>query len=337
MSVDVNWMVNETYRLIALLHERACETALIEITAMGGKYPMKRYLTSPVIAAQHAVEMNLQGMSAFVNVNPRSAFSGFERDVPYVSALFLDLQPEKTSIEEVAKRLTIGNIPPTVTGVSGHGVHMYLLLSQPADPSKAKIIWERLCKYTGSDPVFSINRIARLPGCVNWKVPPAWGYITEFQPERRYTIEQIDFALDRLGAGPARTPKEGIAVPVNPTQSWIEIRTQLSEGVRDIIDTGEKNAFSAQQITRSEADWVVVCALVRAGATDDTIIWVYETQPVGILKYREAGPHYLRKTIEAARRANVEAVEPTGRGRVYDAPRRHNGSSGDNYRRRLRW
>lgn len=336
MSVDVAWMVNETHRLIALLHERACETALIEITAMGGKYPLKRYLTNPVIAAQHAVEMNLQGMSAFVNVNPRNAFSGFERDVPYVSALFLDLQPERTSIEEVNKRLAIGRIPPTVTGVSGHGVHMYLLV-EPADPTKAKSVWERLCKYTASDPVFNSNRIARLPGCVNWKAPPAWGYITDFCPERRYTIEQIDFALDRLGAGPARTPKEGIPVPVDAPQSWIELRTRLSEGVRDIVDTGEKNAFSAQQITRSEADWVVVCALVRAGATDEMVFWIYETQPVGILKYRDAGPHYLRKTIEAARRANVEPIEPTGRGRVYDAPRRHNGSAGDQFRRRTRW
>jgi len=329
MSVDADRMARHAYALIALLHERASETALIEITAMGSRRPMKRYLTDPWIASKHAVEMNLQGMSAFVNVNPRSAFSGFERDVPYVTALFLDLQPERTSIEEVNKRLTIGRIPPTVTCSSGHGAHMYHLLAKPADPTRAKLVWERLCKYTGSDPVFSINRIGRLPGCVNWKAPPAWGYITEFCPDRRYDIDEIDFALDRLGAGPARTPKEGIAVPVDPPEDWIELRKRLSEGVLDIIDTGEKNAFSEKQVTRSEADWVVVCALVRAGCTDAMVHWVYEREPVGNLKYREAGMHYLNKTIEAARRATLAPAEPrTGR-RPYDAHRMPRGSEGE--------
>lgn len=331
-------MATQAYSLISLLHEHACETALIEITAMGGKYPMKRYLTDPFIAANHAIELNLQGMSAFVNVNPRSAFSGFERDVPFVTALFLDLQPERTSIPEVEKRLAIGHIPPTVTAVSGNGFHMYMKLSKPADPQKAKLVWERLCKFTGSDPVFSINRIARLTGTVNWKPPAArWCYLTDVQPARLYTIDEIDMALDRLGAGPARTPKEGIPVPENPPVDWLELRKRLHEGVLDIIDTGEKNAFSERQVTRSEADWVVVCALVRAGCPDAMVHWVYETQPVGNLKYRESGARYLNKTIEGARRATAEPIEPIGNGRAYDAPKQARGSSGDSYRRPTSW
>lgn len=331
-------MAWQAYHLISLLHEGANETALIEITAMGGKYPMKRYLTDPAIAANHAIELNLQGMSAFVNVNPRSAFSGFERDVPFVTALFLDLQPERTSIAEVDKRLTIGRIPATVTAVSGNGMHMYLRLSQPADPQKAKIVWARLCRFTGSDPVFSTNRIARLTGTVNWKPPVAkWCYLTDVQPQRRYTIDEIDMALDRLGAGPARPPKEGIPVPENPPVDWFELRKRLSEGVLDIIDTGEKNAFSERQVTRSEADWVVVCALVRAGCPDDMIHWVYAVQPVGNLKYYEAGARYLSKTIEAARRATAEPIEPVGNGYAHDAPKHARGSTGDSYRRPTNW
>jgi len=327
---DHTAMLTQAYHLISLLHEGASETALIEITAMGGKYPMKRYLTDPAIAAAHAIELNLQGMSAFVNVNPRSAFSGFERDVPFVSTLFLDLQPERTPIADVDRRLAIGNIPPTITAVSGNGMHMYLRLSKPADPQKAKVVWERLCRFTGSDPVFSVNRIARLTGTVNWKPPTAkWCHLTDVQPARRYTIDEIDMALDRLGAGPARPPKEGIPVPIDPPVDWWELRKRLPEGVLDIIDTGEKNAFSERQVTRSEADWVVVCALVRAGCPDSMVIWVYETQPVGIMKYREAGPRYLLKTIEAARRATAEPIEPVGRGRAYDSPRQPRGSVGD--------
>lgn len=339
-------MLAQAHRLISLLHPHACETALIEITAMGGKYPLKRYLTDPVISANHAIELNLQGMSAFVNVNPRSAFSGFERDVPFVTALFLDLQPAEVAkrlalapevqpIEEVHRRLALGRISPTVTCVSGNGFHMYMRLSKPAEPQKAKLVWERLVRFTGSDPVHSVNRIARLPGTVNWKNPPRWAYLMEsdIYPERLYTIDEIDFALDRLGAGPARPLKEGIQVPVDPPIDWLELRKRLTEGVLDIIDTGEKNAFSERQVTRSEADWVVVCALVRAGCPDSMVIWVYETQPVGILKYREAGARYLYKTIEAARRATAEPIEPVGRGRVYDMQRHPTGSGYDQYRK----
>ncbi len=332
-------MAAQAYSLISSLHERASETALIEITAMGGKYPMKRYLTDAGIAAQHAVEMNLQGMSAFVNVNPRSAFSGFERDVPYVTTLFLDLQPERTPIAEVDKRLALGRIPPTITAVSGNGMHMYLKLAKPAEPQRAKLVWERLCRFTGSDPVFSINRIARLTGTVNWKKPtPRWCYLSDhIRLDRRYTIDEIDMALDRLGAGPARTPKEGIQVPVDPPVDWFELRKRLSEGVLDIIDTGEKNAFSERQVTRSEADWVVVCALVRAGCPDEMIHWVYETQPVGNLKYRSSGVHYLNTTIRSARNGTAEPIEPVGNGRAYDARRHPTGSHADRYQRRTRW
>jgi hypothetical protein len=343
-------MLAQAYRLISLLHEHACETALIEITAMGGKYPMKRYLTDAAISAAHAVELNLQGMSAFVNVNPRSAFSGFERDVPFVTALFLDLQPAEItkrlaltagvdSIDEVKRRLALGRIPPTVTVTSGNGFHMYLKLSRPADPQKAKIVWERLVRFTGSDPVHSVNRIARLPGTVNWKQPPRWCFMMEadIYADRLYDLDEIDIALDRLGAGPARPQKEGIPVPEDPPVNWLELRKRLPEGVLDIIDTGEKNAFSERQVTRSEADWVVVCALVRAGCPDLMVHWVYETQPVGIMKYRESGARYLNKTIEAARRATAEPIEPVGRGRAYDAPKNARGSSGDSYRKPTNW
>jgi len=343
-------MAAQAHHLISLLHPRACEASLIEITAMGGKYPMKRYLTDPAIAAQHAIELNLQGMSAFVNVNPRSAFSGFERDVPCVTALFLDLQPAEVTkrlaltagvdpIDEVRRRLALGRISPTITVTSGNGYHMYLKLSPPADPQKAKIVWERLCRFTGSDPVFSVNRIARLPGSVNWKNPPRWCFMlaSDIYPDRMYSLDEIDSALDRLGAGPARPPKEGIPVPVNPPVNWLELRKRLPEGVLDIIDTGEKNAFSERQVTRSEADWVVVCALVRVGCPDEMIHWVYETQPVGIMKYRESGARYLNKTIEAARRATAEPVEPVGRGRAVDAPRHPTGSGYDQFQRRTNW
>ncbi len=296
--------------LIDLLHPAPHVTALIEITGLAPKQrPIKRYFTDGALAAECGVDINSTRSSVFVSINARNAMAGFEHNVPAVTAFGLDLQPERTSIESVAERLAHGGIAPTITTVSGHGAHMYLLLSEPAEPHAAKLVWERLCKYTGSDPIFNTNRIFRLTGTVNWKTEPRWCYLTAVHAERRYTIAQIVAALDQLGAAPVHRQKEGIQVGINPPIDWMELRRLLSPGVLDVIDTGEKNAYSEKQVTRSEADWLVICELVRLGAPDEMIHWIYETQPVGVLKYRSAGARYLHQTIASARRATADTLQ----------------------------
>jgi hypothetical protein len=323
------------HTLISTLHPRPDAQALIEITGLAPKRaPIKRYFTDAALATVFGIETNAMQYSVFVAINPRSAMSGFERDVPFVTALGLDLQPERTGIEEVDKRLTFGGISPTVTANSGHGAHFYIGLSEPAEAHKAKIVWERLCKYTGSDAVFNVNRIFRLAGTVNWKSTPRWCHLTGVYPDRRYTLAHVEAALDRLGAAPARPPKEGIPVAIDPPTDWMELRRILHAGVLDIIDTGEKNAYSEKQITRSEADWVVVCALISAGASDEVIHWVFERCPVGLLKYREAGARYLNQTIESARRATAVQISNRPVASRYLPQSRFTGGGGDSFRAR---
>lgn len=296
---------------ISLLHRAPSDMRLIEITALGPKQrPVKRYFTDIMLAADFALDMNAARLSVFCAINTRNAFSGFEHNVPEMTAMALDLQPERTSIERVSAWLGSIGIAPTAQTASGFGAHMYFLLSEAAEPYKAKLVWERLCKVTRSDAIFNTNRILRLPGSLNWKKnPPRWCYFTDLHVDRQYTIQQIDQALDLVGAPPARTVKEGIPIDPQLGLDWPELRRQLHASVLDIIDTGEKNAFSERQITRSEADWLVICALIRAGATDGMIQWVYETQPVGVLKYRSAGVHYLNQTIQNARRATADVIQ----------------------------
>jgi hypothetical protein len=324
--------------LIELLHPNPHAGALIEITAMSSKYPLKRYFFYANLAAEAAIEYMLTGANVFVGVNPRNAFSGFERDVPIVTAIALDQQPEKLAIEEVEHRLRVSGILPTAVANSGNGAHYYFRLSEPTDPVRAKTVWARLCRFTNGDTIFNTNRIMRVPGTLNYKTTPGrWCALTCVTPERRYTIDEIDAALDRVGAGPARPHKPGVEVPVNPTQDWFELFKNLPEAVRYAIETGERNPLSDGQITRSEADWMVICSLVRAGASDETVIWCYEKMPIGNLKYHEAGVHYLTTTLRAARRATAEPVEPVGRGYARDAPKNARGSSGDAYRKPTSW
>jgi len=298
--------------LISMLHPNPGAVALIEITGLAPKTkPVKDYYFHADLAAARALELNVAGYSAFVNLNPRKAMSGFEHDVPYVTCFGLDVQPERIPLAEALRLLDVAGLPPTATAVSGNGGHFYFIV-KPAEIHAAKRVWERLCKWTTSDAVFNVNRIFRCAGTVNWKPPaPRWCYLTGVWPERVYTIEHIESRLNAVGAPPARTAKEGIPVPVDPPEDLIELRKRLSPGVLDILATGERNMFSERQVTRSEADFVVVCGLINAGCSDAMIEWVYETQPVGLMKYREAGARYLRQTIDAARRATAAPKPPS--------------------------
>jgi hypothetical protein len=327
-------------KLISLLHPEPHAGALIEITSMPSKSRAhKEYFFYPELAAEHAVEQTIAGNGVFVGLNPRSQMAAFETDVPYVTTIGLDLQPEKNGFggddalvllrNEVEKRLALGNILPTATAMSGNGLHMYFRLAEPADPPKAKIVWERLCRFTGSDAIFNVNRIFRVPGTLNWKSnPPRWCYLMGEPEPRYYTIEQIDAALDKLGAGPARPPKEGIPVPVDPPEDVTELFKRLPESAAFAIRTGERNPLSEGQSSRSEADWLVVCALVRAGCSDEMIAWVYNQYPIKLLKYHEAGARYLSITIERARRDTAEPTEQVPTSNRYRS-RRARGSSGD--------
>jgi len=301
--------------LLTTLHPQPSADALVEITALLAtrkRYmPVQRYFTDIAVALEWAFEKNQpdQHWSIFHGVNARRSMGSFEANVGVSTALFLDLQPERTSIEETVAMLTNHGIPPSVQVCSGNGAHLYLLLN-PTDPMTAKPVAKRLCLATTSDAVFNVNRIARIPGSVNWKPPPkqpTWCYLQQIDPSRRYDLGQVDAALDAMGAPHVKTHKERPPrEPENPPEGkdwWRLLRERLSLHALGIIDFGEKNPYSEKQISRSEADWFVVCSLVRADATDEMIKWVYDSQPIGLLKYHEAGARYLAHTIEAARRA----------------------------------
>ena len=98
--------------LISLIHPAPHAQALIEMTSMPSKKrAFKQYFFYAELAAQYAIEETVKGHSVYVSLNPRSQMSAFETDVPYVSTIGLDLQPEKTPIEEVEKRLGLRQHP----------------------------------------------------------------------------------------------------------------------------------------------------------------------------------------------------------------------------------
>lgn len=284
---------------------------LIEITALAPRHrPIKRYFTDPAVAAEWGLETNWQGYGVFAGVNPRNQFDGHEHSVAASVALFLDFDPGKHDVDAGLKLLAAQGILPSITVCSGNGAHAYFLLSCPIETATAKPVAARLCKATVSDCVGNVNRIARLAGSVNWKNDaPKWAHLTGIWPDRRYTIEQITYALDKAGAPRVfATPPCAPRQPQNPTDDIKELLVRLPPHPHEIVHAGERNIYSAGQVSRSEADFFVVCALVRADATDDQIQWIYDNMPIGELKYNQpgAGQRYLNRTIEKARQATAE-------------------------------
>ncbi len=75
-------------------------------------------------------------------------------------------------------------------------------------------------------------------------------------------------------------------------------------------DTCELIQKGAPKGERSEADWRVVCELVRAGATDDDIRAVFVHFAIGS-KFDEQGDKYLAHTVSRARARAIERPQVT--------------------------
>jgi hypothetical protein len=326
--------VQHALALVTALHRQPSSDAMIQMTTLRlrgkkGYIPAQRFFHDPGIAVEWALEANERGESVFVSVNPRNEMSSFDTSVPWVGAIFLDLQPERADIPGIIAALGSFGLPPSITVCSGNGVHLYFLM-EPCERDAARKAARRLVMATNSDAVFNPSRIARLPGSLNWKSapkPPTWCYLTDYHPERRYNFTSLSDALEAMKAPHPAWKGDGVAYqPCDPPADWLELRWRLSEHALAIIDYGERNPFSVKQVSRSEADWFVICALVRANATDEDIEAVYRSQPIGQMKYAEAGDGYLARTIERARNhVGDELAPPENLGFTGQAVSRYSG------------
>jgi DNA-binding transcriptional ArsR family regulator len=108
-------------------------------------------------------------------------------------------------------------------------------------------------------------------------------------------------------SGPTVTFSKGYA-PMPDLAQW-----GLSADTCELIQKG------APKGERSEADWRVVCELVRAGATDDDIHAVFVHFAIGS-KFEEQGDRYLAHSIAKARARAIE--RPHANKEQFEAARR---------------
>ncbi len=237
-------------------------------------------------------------------VQPRCRKGGERRDILAAVALTVDLDaPDETARAAARERLEGFALPYSALVCSGHGLHAYWLLKAPlpvqgvdgpANAARYELVAQRLAARLGADHCWDLPRILRVPGTRNSKPgrPPVRSRVLELAPDVRYDLAQLEAALP-----PRPRPRLDVS-----RFSGLRLQRRLSPRMQRVIREG-RSADPVRYPTRSEADFAVVCAMMRAGFSDDEIVAVFAAHPHGVgEKYAERGWIYLRCVIRGARR-----------------------------------
>jgi hypothetical protein len=179
-------------------------------------------------------------------------------------------------------RKPLATLPPTLTVFSGHGWHLYWELNEPIEDIE---MIERLNKVliedvpTADKACWNANRVLRVPGTLNLKDKP----VSVLLKDSSTTTYPIDAVL---------------------------LLEKLDKATKHKIRTGDSRGYRS----RSERDWAVITALLRAGASDALIEHLFAHQPVGEKYREEGGEAYFEQTLTKAKASKVVAnAAPQGK------------------------
>ena len=108
----------------------------------------------------------------FFGVLPRTREGGTAEDVGPGRVVWVDVD-FKDFDSEAQARAEVADLPmqPTTVVSSGHGLHLYWVLSEEQDPAELSLMADALQLRVGGDACFDAARILRLPGSWNVKDP----------------------------------------------------------------------------------------------------------------------------------------------------------------------
>jgi len=174
---------------------------IVEIRILPSRQSIWRNAAELASLAGTLLTQNQQGENIYVGVNPRR-FEGGRKAEDVKLARCLPADFDNMTLDEVLALLQRSGLPrPTLTVATGHGFHLYWLLTEPLlDMAKWTAIQKRLIAKLGSDPsIHDSPRILRLPGFENCKEEPFVPCeIIEADPTRRYAIDEITTLLPEL-------------------------------------------------------------------------------------------------------------------------------------------
>lgn len=262
------------------LFENLPKDATIEIRGKDRRVKppqIRRLFTRNLEVAEAFAKLTLseEGFEAYVGVAARKSVASDTSQKLEAKESFHSTRALWVDLDGGLELLVNAVLPPTAIVLSGtpNHAHCYWFVQTPiTDITVVENLNKLLCKTTKQKTVCADGvHILRVPGTLNYKDPdlPTPVELMEFQPDRIYTIEDI----------------QAIA-KVKPS-TLLRLQTEAPVG------------------SRSEADWACIGDLIDAGFSDQAIYHIYEAYPVGE-KARESGERYLDITLQNCRKHKAE-------------------------------
>ena len=251
----------------------------------------------PTLAAELAADSE-SGEHIYIGANPRRRKGGRSaKHVKLARCLIADF--DITSPDEAQSRCENANLPvPTMTVMSGHGVHTYWRLDNAIEVGVWSDLQRDLAALLESDSVIhDAPRILRLPGFTNHKPPPTDAYIIDCDPKRVYPAGEI---LEHIPPRPApveksspNTPAPAMPAPVGRTLK----RARAYAAAWPAVDEGGRNASAMKH----------AAALTRDFALSDSDAWAL-LQSWNETNNPPLSEAELRKTLASGRQYGSHAI-----------------------------
>ena len=287
----------------------------IEVWGFNNGPKHKSYQDNVTAAVNAAYQACQQGLDVYVGVNPRVDKAGTKENVHWLTAFHAevdygheghDKKPEHDTYDDAIASIENFEIPPTLLNHSGGGFHCYWVLNEPASVSETgldsleNINRALLAGVKADGGTHNINRILRVPGTFNFKIPQ------NPRPVNVIIDSGPTYDLDRFRSFMEFQPESKIkkspksVLPDSNLSDWDKKISSLpvSAKLQFLIVNGNDGTYPS----RSEADQAVITAFVNKGMSETVIKKIFETQKIGE-KYREhSSPDgYLKHNIKKAK------------------------------------
>ena len=176
---------------------------------------------------------------------------------------------------EARDLLTRFPVTPSAAVASGHGLHVYWFLTEPAEPSVVSDLVARAAILLHGDHVSDPARLLRIPGTTNWKdiSNPKVSTIEKLNVNAKYEVAELQAALAGVDPGDktAVVPARGLKIAAELPE---KVRVLLAKHARlaGLFNNKGKTATGDNgrplDGSGSGYDFSFALALARHGVTD---------------------------------------------------------------------
>lgn len=185
----------------ALFHH--CE-GYIEMRALPGKKRSFAKVDDPTAVAAFCSQH--QGQNLFIGVATRDGKGGAKKNIIDIPAVWVDIDFKDTPMDQVGDGLAKVQFAPSITVLSGGGVHFYWLLTEPVGGGSIGVVEDvtrRIAHVMDGDMgAVDAARILRIPGTKNHKYNPPRS--VKLHRLENFTYELETF-IDALPEAPKHT------------------------------------------------------------------------------------------------------------------------------------